>query len=347
MAIILAALVVASLFSRPIAAQDAQANQQPTYTLPEYNAEQAAAAEKDPATKIKMLDAFVAQFPSSTLMQYVYQFYYTAYYQQKNYAKAIEYADKLIALGDKADLTLRVQALQARVQLFGLAFDPKAADAHDQLTKERDAALMGVKLFPDLTKQPNSKVTDDQVKAGIAYLEAAAGTADTALKDYPAAVEALKAALAVNQKDAVTSYRLGVALLAETPPQSLDAFWYLGRAIDLKIPDDTKVKDYLRSRILAYEQPGCPVERIVAARREFARPSRHLYHSQPRRSRQDQPGEHDHYSDHGPERRRGQVENDLARNLRCRVSRSRGQDRRCSKIRQLHRFHGIHQRQFR
>lgn len=257
MAIILAALVVASLFSRPIAAQDAQANQQPTYTLPEYNAEQAAAAEKDPATKIKMLDAFVAQFPSSTLMQYVYQFYYTAYYQQKNYAKAIEYADKLIALGDKADLTLRVQALQARVQLFGLAFDPKAADAHDQLTKERDAALMGVKLFPDLTKQPNSKVTDDQVKAGIAYLEAAAGTADTALKDYPAAVEALKAALAVNQKDAVTSYRLGVALLAETPPQSLDAFWYLGRAIDLKIPDDTKVKDYLRSRILAYEQPGC------------------------------------------------------------------------------------------
>ncbi len=31
----------------------------------------------------------------------------------------------------------------------------------------------------------------------------------------------------------------------------------LARAIDLKIPDDAKVKDYLRSKILAYEQPGC------------------------------------------------------------------------------------------
>jgi hypothetical protein len=91
MAIILAALMVVSLLSRPAAAQDAAANQAPTYTLPEYNAEQAAAAEKDPATKIKMLDAFVAQFPNSTLMQYVYQFYYAAYYQLKNYAKAIEY----------------------------------------------------------------------------------------------------------------------------------------------------------------------------------------------------------------------------------------------------------------
>jgi tetratricopeptide (TPR) repeat protein len=253
---ILAALMLASLPVRSALAQDA-ANQAPSYTLPEYNAEQAAAAEKDPATKIKMLDAFVAQFPNSTLMQYVYQFYYAAYYQLKNYSKAVEYADKLIALGDKADLTLRVQAIQARVQLFGLGFDPKAADAHDQLTKERDAALMGIKLFPDLTKQPNSKVTDDQVKAGIAYLQAAAGTADMALKDYPAAAEAFKAALAINPKDAVTSYRLGVALLAETPAQSLDGFWYLARAINLKIPDDAKVKDYLRSRILAYEQPGC------------------------------------------------------------------------------------------
>src|SRR5271155_2683146 len=153
---ILAALILASLPVRSPLAQDA-ANQAPSYTLLEYNAEQAAAAEKDPATKIKMLDSFVAQFPNSTLMQYVYQFYYTAYYQLKNYSKAIEYADKLIALDKAADLTLRVQAIQARVQLFGLGFDPKAADAHDQLTKERDAALLGIKLFPDLTKQPNSK----------------------------------------------------------------------------------------------------------------------------------------------------------------------------------------------
>jgi len=235
----------------------AQQSQQPSYTLPEYNAEQAAAAEKDPQAKIKLLDAFVAQYPNSTLMQYIYQFYYTAYYQVKNYGKAIEYADKLIALGDKADLPVRVQAIQARVQLFSLAFDPKAADAHDQLVKQRDAALLGVKLFPDLRKIPNTTVTDDQVKAGTDYLQAAGGAADMQLKDYPAAIEAFKAALAINPKDAVSSYRLGLAYLSSTPPQALDGFWALARAIDLKVPDDAKIKDYLRSRILQYEQPGC------------------------------------------------------------------------------------------
>ena len=254
MAIILTVVLLASPAALR-ARQDAQQGQ-PSYTLPEYNAEQAAAAEKDPQARIQKLDAFVQQFPNSTLMQYIYQFYYQTYYQLKNYSKAIEYADKLVAL-DKADLTLRVQAIQARVQLFGLAFDPKAADAHEQLVKERDAALLGVKLFPDLKKAPDSKVTDDQVKAGTAFLEAAAGSADLQLKDYPAAIDAFKAALAINPKDAVTNYRLGLAYLAMTPPQALDGFWSLARAINLKIPDDAKVKDYLRSRILAYEQPGC------------------------------------------------------------------------------------------
>lgn len=234
-----------------------QQSQQPSYTLPEYNAEQAAAAEKDPQAKIKLLDAFVAQYPNSTLMQYIDQFYYTAYYQLKNYGKAIEYADRLIALGEKSDLPVRVQAIQARVQLFSLAFDPKAADAHDQLVKQRDAALLGVKLFPDLRKVPNTTVTDDQVKAGIAYLQAAAGAANIQLKDYPAAIEAFRGALAINPKDAVSSYRLGLAYLSSTPPQSLEGFWALARAIALKVPDDAKIKDYLRSRILQYEQPGC------------------------------------------------------------------------------------------
>ena len=259
MAMILAVLLLAPSIAQRAAAQEAQPGQQgqqPSYTLPEYNAEQAAAAEKDPQARIKKLDAFVAQFPNSTLMEYIYQFYYQTYYQLKQYPKAIEYADKLIAL-DKANLALRVQALQARVQLFGLAFDAKAPDAHDQLVKERDAALLGVKLFPDLKKMPNSKVTDEQVKEGTAFLEAAAGAADLQLKDYPASIEAFKAGLAINPKDAVTDYRLGLAYLATTPPQPLDGFWYLARAIDLKVPDDAKVKDYLRSRILAYEQPGC------------------------------------------------------------------------------------------
>ena len=70
LAILFAALVLSSLGARPAAAQDAPAGQaaaQPTYTLQEYNAEQAAQGEKDPAAQLKLLDAFVAAYPNSTL----------------------------------------------------------------------------------------------------------------------------------------------------------------------------------------------------------------------------------------------------------------------------------------
>ena len=102
----------------PITVQAAAQDQKPSYTIPEYNAFQAANAEKDPAAKIKLLDDFVSKFPSSTLMQYVYQLYYQAYLQTKNYPKAIEYADKLVAMGDKVDPAVVLGALQARVQAF-------------------------------------------------------------------------------------------------------------------------------------------------------------------------------------------------------------------------------------
>ena len=77
------------------------------------------------------------------------------------------------------------------------------------------------------------------------------------MKDYPGAVAAFKAALAAKPDDAVSAYRLGLAYLAMNPAQSLDGFWALARAVNLKVPDSDKVKDYLRAKVLAYEQPGC------------------------------------------------------------------------------------------
>jgi tetratricopeptide (TPR) repeat protein len=251
-AILAAAVCLLSLPSG--AAQQGGQQGQPSYSLPEYNAEQAAASEKDPQAQIKLLDAFVAQYPNSTLMQYVYQMYYQAYYKLKNYQKAIEYADKLVALDDKAELPARISAIQAHVQLFPLAYPHPD---NDQLTKQRDLALQGVKLLPDLKKLPGAHMTDDQINAVTAYLESASGAASLQLKDYPGAIQTFKAALAVNPKDAVSYYRLGIAYVSGNPPQYLDGFWALARAIDLKVPDDAKIKDYLRTRILQYEQPGC------------------------------------------------------------------------------------------
>jgi len=43
----------------------------------------------------------VSKYPNSDLLVYIYPLYYRAYTQLKNPQKVIEYADKLVALGDK------------------------------------------------------------------------------------------------------------------------------------------------------------------------------------------------------------------------------------------------------
>ena len=259
------ALLSVSTFARPAAAQAAQDAQKPSYTIPEYNAFQAANAEKDPAAKLKLLDDFTSKFPSSTLTQYVDQLYFQTYFAMKNYPKTIEYADKLLAMGDKVDPAVALGALQARVQAFSaMQFNPSAADANEQLTKERDAALQGAKMLEAFPKPANSPMSADdfakQKKPGIAFFDSAAGAAALQLKDYPGAVNAFKAALTNKPDDGVSAYRLGLAYLAMNPPQALDGFWALARAVNLKVPDAEKVKDYLRAKVLAYEQPGCDTQ---------------------------------------------------------------------------------------
>jgi tetratricopeptide (TPR) repeat protein len=256
--LLIALLLSASALSAAGQAQQ-QASQQPTYTVPEYNGFQACRTETNAQSKVKCLDDFVTKFPNSTLMQYVYQLYYTAYYELKNYAKSIEYADRLIALGDKVDAATRLQAIQTRVQLFPFVYNPKAPDAHDQLTKERDAAIQGRDLLQSFPKPKDSTDADFDAKKkpGLALFSSSAGFADLQLKDNGAAADAFKASLADNPTDAVSAYRLGLAYLQMVPPKSLDGFWALARAINLKVPDSDKIKDYLLKQILAYEQPGC------------------------------------------------------------------------------------------
>ena len=263
-AILLSALMWTCTVAQPLATRAQQAQDQttakPTYTIPEYNAFQAANAEKDSQARLKLLDDFVAKFPNSTLNQYVYQLYIKTYTELKNYPKAVEYADKLSALGDKADVTQRLQALVQRCQVFPYAFNAKAPDAADQLNKERSAAQEGIKLLTALPKS-DPKMTDaqfeEQKKPALALFQNAAGFACSQLKDYQCAITAFKTVLSLTPTDAAASYRMGVAYLEMKPPQALDGFWALGRAINLKIPDSDKIKDYLRRQILAYEQPGC------------------------------------------------------------------------------------------
>ena len=243
---------------RPAAA--AQQAGQPTYTIPEYNAFQACHAEAKPDSQVKCLDDFVVKFPKSTLMKYVDQLYIPAYNLLKNYPKVIEYADKFVAESDpKADAAGRLQALYSRSAVFEFAYNPKAPDATDQLNKAKAGASAGLEALDALPKPDNMTAQQfaDNKKPAAALFNNTAGFAELQLKDYAGAAASFKAVLANTPNDGVASYRLGVALLQETPPQSMDGFWALARAIALKAPGDAQIKDYLRKRLIVYQQSGC------------------------------------------------------------------------------------------
>ena len=237
----------------------------PQYTMAEYNSYQAAAADKNPTTQVKALDDFVTKYPNSALMIYIYPLYYNAYSQLKNYQKVMDYADKLVALGEKVDAGARYQALYARAFAYNqMVADPKAPAASDQaLAKSaQDAAVAGLQAL-DQVKKPESLTEDafaTQKKQIQIYFNGTAAQAATIRKDNAAAITFYKAVLALNPDDAISQYRLGLAYMAMTPPQTLDGFWAFSRAVSAKgatAQQSTKVKDYLRKLIVNYQQAAC------------------------------------------------------------------------------------------
>ena len=125
--VFVALLSLCSISIAPVKGQDAGAGGAQKYTMAEYNAYQAAAAEKNPAAQIKLLDDFVSKYPNSALLNYIYPLYYQNYGGQKNLPKTIEYADKLIALGDKASPSGKIQAYSVRAYAYNNIQNPDAS----------------------------------------------------------------------------------------------------------------------------------------------------------------------------------------------------------------------------
>jgi tetratricopeptide (TPR) repeat protein len=259
----LVAMAAVGLQARPGAAQTEQQGQaqqhKPAYTLAEYNAYTAAAKETNPQQRIKLLDDFVAKFPSSALLPYVYRSYYTTYDKLKDYPMVIEYADKLLALGDKIDPGTQLEALYTRELAFNLSFSDKAPNAADQARQALAAAQRGLAVLNSLKKPDNLSADqfEERKKAPEALFHYTAGRSSMVLKDYTSAETSFQAALKDNPKDSITYYWLGIAYLQQSPPASMDGFWALARAIALKGPSEQQVRTYLHQQLLVYQQPGC------------------------------------------------------------------------------------------
>ncbi len=238
------------------AGQDAGAAKQ-QYTMAEYNAYQAAAAERNPAQQIKLLDDFVSKYPNSALLIYIYPLYYNAYSQLKNWPKVTEYADKLLALGEKAEAPIRYQAYYARAFAYS-NLPPTSQDVKDQAPKACEAAKAGLKTLGEL-KKPDAMSEDDfnkQKQQPAILFSYTLAQCSMIQKDYQTAIDSYKAVLEKNPDDAITSYKIGQAYMAMNPPQQMDAFWYFAKAVSAKNANQTQstqVKTYLRKLIANYQ----------------------------------------------------------------------------------------------
>jgi tetratricopeptide (TPR) repeat protein len=251
---VVAALSLFCITIAPASAQEAAAGGGQKYTMAEYNAYQAAAAEKNPAAQLKLLDDFVSKYPNSALLNYIYPLYYKNYWAQKNFPKTIEYADKLLALGDKVTPGERYEAYSVRAYAYNNIQNPDAATAKAAY----DAALAGVKSVDTVPKPDgvdDAKFTDEKKRSTI-FFYGTAGNAAMAAKDYAGAIAAYKKVLESTPDDLTTNYSLGKAYMAMTPPQQLDALWYFARAASSKNANEAQskqVKTYLRKLLSNYQ----------------------------------------------------------------------------------------------
>ena len=249
------------------AGQDAGAGKQ-QYTMAEYNAFQAANAEKNPTQQIKLLDDFVSKYPNSALLIYIYPLYYNAYSQLKNWPKVTEYADKLLALGEKAEAPIRYQAYYARAFAYS-NLPPTSQDVKDQAPKACEAAKAGLKTLNELKKPDNMSEEDfnKQKQQPAILFNYTLAQCSMIQKDYQTAIDSYKAVLEKNPDDAITAYKIGQAYMAMTPPQQMDAFWYFAKAVTAKNANQqqaTQVKTYLRKLIANY-QGGNVCDNLVDA----------------------------------------------------------------------------------
>ena len=239
----------------PLAAQESGGGgTQQKYTVAEYNAYTAAANEKNPAAQLKALDDFVAKYPNSSLLNYVYPLYYQNYAAQKNYPKVIEYADKELALGDKVSVSERYQAYSARAFAFNNTPNPDPAQAKAAY----QAALEGAKSVDKLAKPEGydeAKFAEEK-KIAILSFNWTAANAAMAAKDYADAAQMYKIILTTNPDDFISNFNLGRAYSAMTPPQPLDALWAYARAATSKTATEQQskqVKAYIPKVITNYQ----------------------------------------------------------------------------------------------
>jgi tetratricopeptide (TPR) repeat protein len=187
----------------------------------EYNAYVGAIQQKDAASKISGLEAFLTQYPNSVMKEDALEVLMGAYQQSGNQAKVIETANRLLAANAN---NVRALVLLAYNERAG----QKWADA-------KDHAIRGLQALPNMPK-PDGVSDADFAKQKTdlgALLNSIAGFAALQLKDNATAAKYLRDAVQADPNNVENVYPLALAYLTGTPEDDVNGLFFITRAANL------------------------------------------------------------------------------------------------------------------
>jgi tetratricopeptide (TPR) repeat protein len=214
----------------PGGAPAGQSDQAPTIKDPaEYNAYVNAVQQQDPNGKVSALEAFLTQYPNSVMKPSALELLMGTYQQTGNQAKVVETAKRL----QQADPNnLRALALLTFLARQGLMSNQNPQQNLADLAQYCQKGLDAIKANQ---KPAGMKDADfEKLKKDTSLLfNGGCGFAALQNKDFPKAQEFLKAAVDQEPNDLQNVYPLATAYNSATPPDSLNAIFYLARAAGL------------------------------------------------------------------------------------------------------------------
>lgn len=212
-------------------------------TQEEFNAYKAAAAATDPAATEKAATDFATKFPDSELRVMLFRKAMQDYQAANNGEKALEMANKVIAIDpdDPQSLILKAEVLSEKTR-------PTDIDYNEKTTEAITAAQHALQTIDtDLMFAPGAPA--DRVQAAKDWLRSTAyaviGNVELGKKDYPAAERDLKKAIELTQSqpDPVNFLRLSVVL--DNQSKYPEALQTVAKAVELA-PENTQVGQLAR-----------------------------------------------------------------------------------------------------
>ena len=212
----------------PGGAPAGQSEQAPTIKDPaEYNAYVNAVQQQDPNAKVSAMEAFLTQYPNSVMKPSALELLMGTYQQTGNQAKVVDTAKRLLQADPNNLRALALLTFLSRQAVMGN--DPsKLADLAQYCQKGLDAIKANQK--PATMKEEDF----EKLKKDTALIfNGGCGFAALQNKDFQKAQQDLKAAVDQDPNDLQNVYPLATAYNSATPPDSLNAIFYLARAAGL------------------------------------------------------------------------------------------------------------------